>query len=1253
MKLFLRCLFILSFLFTEDLKAQSLYLPTATNFVEVGDLDVTGDQLTVEALIYYTGASVNIVSKHTNPGDVNYLLRIGSFEITTTSGFAAFSGAAASGVTISPNKMYHVAATYDGAMLKYYVNGCLTGQMPWTGTMFQSNLITAIGNMSSCQCEQYLGYIDEVRIWNVARTQTEIATNMTNLPSPTTQVGLLGYWKFDGNLINAQGNPAFDGTPVNAPLLQQAPLPYPVTLTESLTSSNPICSGEANGLINVSALGYYTPYEYSLDGTTYSASPVFPGLTAGTYTVYTRPQGNSGCAVSSTITLTDPPVLLPNLNTADVTCNGASNGTASVAPSGGDGPTYEQLWHPSLNTTTSLSGLPAGAYSVDVSDTCKASGPELVANGHFDDGLVGFTTGYTCCAGGPGNYAVDVDPNYYNGGHFGNGHGGAGNYLIVDGSTVAGTSFWCQTIPVTPNTYYSFSTFIASNYNLVLATVDVSINGTSIGSVNAPPTLFTWDPFQAVWYSGASTSATICMTDLNTIPGGNDFGIDNISFKTCLSCTVNTPFTISEPTALNLLMAQTNVSCNAGTNGSATVTASGGTPGYGYSWSTVPVQTTAAATNLAAGTYTVTVTDLNSCTATMTVTITEPAVLTAVISGQTNVACNGGTNGDATVLAGGGSGGYGYSWNTTPVQTTVTASGLSAGSYTVTVTDLNSCSATATATIIEASGLTLSLDTKSDPTCNGAADGTIFTLPSGGTTPYNFTWLPGVSTADSATGLNGGSYDITLTDANGCNALLNVVLIEPPLLTNTVSATPSSFCLGGSTTINSAVAGGTGVYNYTWNIGTGTSQLVTPLVTTNYILTVTDVNNCTAIDSILITVFQPGTINLGNDTAICSGDSILLDAGPGFVSYEWQDENLTQTLYASVTDEFYVIAIDANGCVASDTLDLLINPLPVIGLNDTLGICPGITAFLAANPGYTSYAWNSGAITSSINTTVGGNNVVTVQDANGCVNMDSTLVIVYPVPTLSFIVAPLSGCSPLDITTMNTSALNGSVIQSWNWMVGSNSSNDFDPSFTLTNSGLYNLLLTATTSNGCIVDTLLTNYIEVYPTPVAIVSPEFTEYELTDDNILITDLSQGATIYNWSLADVPLSNLADLVYPVTDTGQYIFHLIVMNQFGCVDSLDVTITVNPSYALFFPNAFSPNGNGSNDFFMPKGYGIDEFEMLIFDRWGELVFKSNDLYTGWDGTYKGGLPFADVYVYKCAIRDIKGDSHYYIGHVTVVR
>jgi gliding motility-associated-like protein len=1712
---------LLSCLQRESQAQSSLYMPAATNWVSVGDLDVAGNQLTVEALIYYTGASVDIVSKHTNPGDVNYLLRIGSFEISTTSGFAAFGGVAAAGVSIVPNRMYHVAATYDGASLKYYVNGCLTGQMAWTGNMIQSNLITAIGNMSTCQCEQFTGYIDEVRIWNVARTQAQISANMINLPSPTTQPGLLGYWKFDGSLTNMQGNAAFNGVAMGAPQFQQIPLPYPSTLHESVTSSNPVCAGDAGGVINVSATGYYTPYEYSLDGITYGSSPVFSNLSAGAYTVYTRPQNNSGCAVSSPVTITDPPVLNPNLTTTNITCNGAANGTAGVAPSGGDGPAYHQLWQPSFSTATGISGLAAGSYTVTVADTCRAAGPELVTNGHFENGNTGFTSGYSCCSGGPGNYAVDVDPSFYNAGHSGSGYGGGGNYLIGDGSTAPGTSLWCQSIPVSPNTYYTLSAFVTSNYTTSLAVMEFDINGSPVGTVNAPATLFTWDPFQTVWFSGASTSANICIIDQNTIAGGNDYGIDNISFKSCASCSATVPFTITEPPVLTVSTVQSNVSCNGGTNGSATATASGGTPGYSYSWNTVPAQSSATATNLSAGTYTVTITDLNlcstntavtitqppalsvsispqtniacnggntgsataagnggtpgysyswnttpaqaaaiasgipagtytvtisdqnsctstatvtiteppalsaaisaqnniscnggnngnatvlanggapsysyawsttpaqtgttaatlsagiytvtvtdqnsctvtatatiteppvlsasisaqtnvscnggtngtataavnggapgylyswstspaqtgatasglpagsytvtvtdlnsctataavtiteppaltvsisaqtnvscnggtngaataavnggapgysyswntspaqtgasasgipagsytitvsdlnsctatatvsiteppaltvvisaqtniscnggtngaataagnggspaysyswnttpaqtgatasgipagtytvtisdlnsctstatvsiteppvlsaaisaqtnvscnggnngnataagnggspaysyswntspvqltavavsltagtytvtvsdqnSCTATATVTITEPPVLTVAVSAHTNVSCNGGNNGTATALANGGSPAYSYSWNTSPVQTTATASNLAAGSCTVTVTDANSCTATATVNITQPTALSLALASKTHPSCNGSGNGDIYTAAAGGTGPYSYAWTPNVSTADSAISLFAGSYTITVTDVNNCIATLTEAITDPPLLTVDAGSNVS-ICRGLTTGLNAATGGGTPAYVYSWSNGAVTpSQTVQPIVTTNYTVTVTDSKSCSATDSVLVTVFQPALIHLGNDTAICQGDVLTLNAGPGFSSYTWQNGTTSQTLNASFPDQYFVTGIDPNGCIVKDTIVVNVNPLPVIGLADTLKICPGTSATLIANPGYVNYAWNTGAATSSITVNSPGTDKVIVKDANGCINSDSTVVVFHPIPVLQFTVQPLVGCDPLSVSTQNTSILNGATIQTWNWQIGPNSINDMVPATVLNGAGLYDVSLEVTTDKGCVVDTLLTNYIEVYPSPQAIIVPEALEYELYDDNINISNQSIQSTYYTWSFNNDSLTNVADLVYPVSDTGAYYFQLLAVNQYGCRDSSDVTIVVNPGFAIFFPDAFTPNDNGNNDKYMPKGYGIKEYELLIFDRWGNMVFKSNDMTVGWDGTYKNNLPFRDVYVYKCRIRDIKGDPHYYYGHITLVQ
>jgi hypothetical protein len=240
-----------SFLFGQN----SLFLSGPTNFVEVGDLDVAGDQLTVGALIHYTGASVNIVSKHTNPSNVNYLLRIGSFEITTTEGFANFGGVPAAGVTLNPGTTCHLAATYNGQFLRYYVNGCLTGEMAWTGNMILNDFQTAIGNQSFNQTEQFTGFIDEVRIWNVARTQAQIAANMLDLPTPAAETGLMGYWKFDNNLTNIQGNPAFNGVAVGSPQFQRIPYPYPSILGVTATSSPVICEASATGHIDIAGNG--------------------------------------------------------------------------------------------------------------------------------------------------------------------------------------------------------------------------------------------------------------------------------------------------------------------------------------------------------------------------------------------------------------------------------------------------------------------------------------------------------------------------------------------------------------------------------------------------------------------------------------------------------------------------------------------------------------------------------------------------------------------------------------------------------------------------------------------------------------------------------------------------------------------------------------------------------------------------------------------------------------------------------------
>ncbi|MEO8149648.1 MAG: LamG-like jellyroll fold domain-containing protein [Bacteroidia bacterium] len=192
------------------------------NRVTIGNLGVGGDSITVEALFSFTASSSSdIVSKHSSPNTNNYLLRVHSFEMRTNAGFKQLLNP----ICLYPDTIYHVAGTYDGDSMRFFLNGVQVSSVAWSGDLALNNLNAIIGNRANGFNEQFLGYIDEVRIWNVVRTQTEIASNMYDLPNPTTQTGLLAYYKFDGNYTNVQGNTTWDGV-VNGAQISLMANPY-------------------------------------------------------------------------------------------------------------------------------------------------------------------------------------------------------------------------------------------------------------------------------------------------------------------------------------------------------------------------------------------------------------------------------------------------------------------------------------------------------------------------------------------------------------------------------------------------------------------------------------------------------------------------------------------------------------------------------------------------------------------------------------------------------------------------------------------------------------------------------------------------------------------------------------------------------------------------------------------------------------------------------------------------------------------
>ena len=218
-----------------------------------------------------------------------------------------------------------------------------------------------------------------------------------------------------------------------------------------------------------------------------------------------------------------------------------------------------------------------------------------------------------------------------------------------------------------------------------------------------------------------------------------------------------------------------DVSCYEGSDGSATVEASGGTAPYSYLWS--DGQTTATASGLSAGDYTVTITDANGCETECEVTISEPEELVCEITGSEDVSCYEGSDGSATVEASGGTAPYSYLWS--DGQTTATATGLSAGDYTVTITDANGCETECEVTISEPTELTCYATADSEASCDGTEGGSATVYPSGGTPEYTYLWSDGQTTA-TATNLAAGVHTVIVTDANGCETECEVEITREP-----------------------------------------------------------------------------------------------------------------------------------------------------------------------------------------------------------------------------------------------------------------------------------------------------------------------------------------------------------------------------------------------------------------------------------------------------------------------------------------
>ncbi len=718
-----------------------------------------------------------------------------------------------------------------------------------------------------------------------------------------------------------------------------------------------------------------------------------------------------------------------------------------------------------------------------------------------------------------------------------------------------------------------------------------------------------------------------------------------------------------QPT-INVNATSTGTGCGGANSGTATASASGGNGGaYTYQWSNG--QSSSSITGLSAGTYTVTVTDANGCAGginTQTVVVSSTGGNVAYTTATNNPLCFGGTTGTASATVSTGTSPYTYSWSNG--QTSQNATGLGAGTYTVTVTDATGCSNTKTFSITAPPAVVASITGSTNATCTNG--GTATASGAGGTGAFSYSWSNGQST-QTATGLNLGIYTVTATDVNGCKNSTTVSILgtagPTASVTNINNATCAAF---GSASASGN--GGAGSYTYSWSANGQTTQVATGLSAGTYTVQITDNNGCTSTATVQITGAVGPGLNTSSVPALCNGTatgtaSVTATGGFGTYTYLWSaGSQATQTATGLGVGNYTVTVTDANGCTATATV--AVTEPTVVTVTATDGItCSGksmgtVSATAAGGTGGFNYAWSGGQLTQSATGLAVGVYTVTATDVNGCTATTTAQITTIPSPVVVFSGNDTAGCAPLCVTFTCTTA----NINNWVWDFGDgNVGSGNNAQHCYKNPGTYNVTLTITDINGCTSTLVKNGYINVFPNVVAAFAATPQPTTILNPTITFTDQSVGASTWTWTFGESGSSNntssLQNPVHMYKDSGCYMVELIADNQYNCPDTTERLICIGGDYELWAPNAFTPDGSGVNDIWNVKGIGIDpaHFKLWIFDRWGNLIFETSDLFKGWDGRANGGKDIAqqDVYVWKVATQDYIGHKHQYIGHVSLVR
>ena len=945
----------------------------------------------------------------------------------------------------------------------------------------------------------------------------------------------------------------------------QTDIEQPTPLVVSMNTTNETCANSNNGTATIEVSGGVQPYTFVWNGATLPTIPSQTDISAGTYTATITDQNT--CTATTQGVVSAPQILNADATVQEILCNGTGQGGILVNVTGGTQP-YAYLWDDSnIGDTANPQNLTAGNYSVTITDNNNCQTSLTTTIQQPDPIALNYNTQDATCNGiANGSIFLEIT-------------GGSAPYTFVwigglpetedqTGNAPAGT--YSVTITDINGCVASIDNILVGQPDELQLTVIASTNETCPNNNDGTAQVQASGGTQPYWYEWADDHDGDAFAN-NLAANTHTATVTDIN-----GCTASASFNIEQPDALQIEYVVQDAACAASATGSIDVNTLGGLAPYLYEWQDlidgIPNQT-----DVPAGSYQLQVSDANGCQQTATITVNEPPALNL----QTLISpasCQGTSTGNLTINVSGGVEPYTYDWTAPLTDGIPDQQGtVAAGNYGVTVTDAYSCTAAAN-NLVVAEPTALSIAINTSPASCGQTDGSAIAAASGGTAPYNYDWSNNVSNANTGN-VEAGAYVVTVTDQNGCIATQTTSVANENGPEIAVLATQNTTCSSNNGSITVDITVTTSSHTLIWSNG-ATTESLNNLNAGNYTITVTDANDCPAIQTITITDAPGPSVVIDNfQNATCQQDNGSIGAaglgGTGSLTYLWSNGNTSTTVNGLGVGNYSVTVTDENTCTASISQEIVNTPIPQIQVvdtnNETCSNANGSISIAVTNAtGGIDYQWTGAALGSNdfADNLSEGTYTVVVTDSEGCTNSASASIVNLPAPVLTTDNIQMPACQQAT-GSITLSATGGSTPLTYTW---SNNNALNSPQNNTLVQGTYTA--TVTDANGC-TDTATATLADLAAPQIGI---DNTQDALCgENNGTISASASGGTgvlSYAWShnaLLNSPVANnLAEGTYTVS----------VADANGCMASTDATIVATQAPTLALDNTTDANCGESN-------------------------------------------------------------------------